>query len=413
MVERDPLVVVHAPIPPRGWGGVQQAAMGLIWGLSQLDAISVAVDAGADAAWLDGVSGPNVRVHTTPLARHRQLSALFRTATLAPITGRLRRLRPIRPRTENVRHRHPEAALVHFATQAAYLTDLPSIYQPWDLAHEHYPMFFTRHERRRRSLLYRRYAERATLVVVASAWTRQDVIDRLGLPTQKTRVVPAASMIDFVPPVTPSHRRDAARRLGLPETYIYYPAEAYPHKNHARLFEALAMLNTAGLLIPLVLSGFNDDSGSMLRSEAHLHGVEGQIRFLGYIDQADVRIVLEQATFLVFPSLFEGLGLPVVEAITCGRPVALSDVCGLPDLAGVAGIAFDPVDANSIAETIRDLWIDDDLRARLSAAAQTEARRFSWLETARSYRALYREVLRLPVTKQDQLLIARSMGGAH
>src|SRR5439155_3517680 len=163
------------------------------------------------------------------------------------------------------------------------------------------------------------------------------------------------------------------RAPGLPDRYIVYPAQTWPHKNHLRLIEALADLRQRGTTIPLVSTGRATEHMGAIRRRVDELGLGSQVRFLGYLAPAEFDAVLARATALVFPSLFEGWGLPVVEAFALGIPVACSNAAALPEVARSAALLFDPHNTEAIARSVLRVWQDEALRDELRRRGKARA----------------------------------------
>ena len=303
------------------------------------------------------------------------------------------------------------AEVLHFTFQGAFITEVPSLYQPWDLQHVHLPEFFTTDELRWRDAAYRRFSERAETVVVASRWGKEDVVRHLGVASTKVAIVEVPSVIDAYPTPGTDTLELIRRKFDLPPRFVYYPAQTWRHKNHLRLIEAVALLRDRdGIDIDLVCSGTQNEHFPACQAAVRRLRLEGRIRFLGFVEPAEIQALYRLARCLVFPSLFEGWGMPVVEAFFVGLPVACSNVTSLPDLVGDAALVFDPLDVEAIAAAISRLWQDDDLGVLLARRGRDTVARLDWPRTARTYRAHYRAAARRPLTTEDRLLLAHSFG---
>ena len=135
-------------------------------------------------------------------------------------------------------------------------------------------------------------------------------------------------------------------------------------------------------------------------------GLAGQVAFTGFLGPSELKAVYRMARLVVFPSRFEGFGMPVVEAFRLGVPVACSNATSLPEVAGDAALLFDPGDPDAVAAAIRRLWTDEALRAELVGRGRERVRQFSWDEVARRCRALYRMVGLRPLDEADRALLA-------
>jgi glycosyltransferase involved in cell wall biosynthesis len=299
-----------------------------------------------------------------------------------------------------------KADVVHFAYQAGFLTAIPSIYQPHDLQHLHLPEFFTAEQIARREATYRAYCEQARLVVTPSGWVKQDVVDQYGLDPRRIAVVNEPPVIDAYPEPTAAEIEAISRRLELPDRFVFYPAQTWPHKNHARLFEALRTLRDEGVTVPLVCTGLVNASGAGLQELAVELGIGDEVKFLGYIAPVELKAVYAQAAALVFPSLYEGWGLPVVEAFSAGLPVACSNVTSLPELVDGAALLFDPLDPQAIAVAIRRIWENEALADDLARRGRAIAAKYDWQRTALIMRSHYRQVAGVALSDEDRALVS-------
>ena len=298
------------------------------------------------------------------------------------------------------------ADLVHFTFQDAFETEIPSIYQPHDLQHLHLPELFSGWERARREVIYRTHCERAALVVAMTSWGRRDFMEHYELAPVKVAVVPGGSVLREYPAPTAADLDRLRSRLSPPESFLLYPAQTWPHKNHERLLEALAMIrDESGLTIPLVCPGKQTRHYGRIRELIDRLGLAETTSFPGFVSSLELRGLYELGTALVFPSRFEGWGLPVCEAFDAGLPVASSTATGLPDVVGDAGLLFDPDDVTEIASQLHRLWIDDELRADLRERGRKRAPKFSFDHTARLFRAHYRQIANRALSEEDRGLL--------
>ena len=300
------------------------------------------------------------------------------------------------------------ADVMHFTFQKAFRTSVPSLYQPWDLQHLHLPAFFTAGQWEARESTYRAACEQARLVIAPSAWVKRDLVDQYDLAPDRIAVVNVPPVVTAYTDPSPQDIQAIVGRLGLPERFIYYPAQDWPHKNHIRLFEALAQLRADGVTVPLVCTGHFGQRRDELEQVARDLGLADEVMFLGYLQPTDIKILYHRARALVFPSLYEGWGLPIVEAFSSGLPVACSDVTSLPELVGDAALVFDPYDPAAIATAIRRLWTDDELAAGLARRGREAAGRFDWRQTALIMRAHYRRVAGSTLSDEDRSLAGQT-----
>ena len=406
---RSPLVIgIDARLRSGEAGGVEQFIIGLAAGLSRLAARDqfLFLCLPGEAGWLAPyVSGPCRIVFSTEERGNASLSSVSLRRRLAATFPWLRAARRRLRRRLDGDHPKPSrlsrtledagAQAIHFPHQSAFVTDLPSIYQPWDLQHVHLPQFFSRDDFESREETYRRACDRADRIVVASEWAKRDLSGQYGLPPDKISVIPVPPPIAAYRDLTDDQAMEIRARLNLPEQFAFYPAQTWRHKNHIRLLEALALVRDRdGIEIPLVCSGrHNEQYPAIARVAANLR-LQGQIRFLGYVPQEEVQVLYRSASFLLFPSMFEGWGLPIVEAMISELPVACAKVTSVPELVGDAALLFDPSDVEAIAAAALKMWTDPALRSRLANRGKHRVRDLDWHRTAREFRDLYKEVAR-------------------
>ena len=281
-------------------------------------------------------------------------------------SGRLAAMGVAAVRPGTLRRRLERSDVVHYPlTVPVPPARRPTVLTLLDVQHHDLPQLFSRGERLFRRLAYDRAARRAAQVIVISDWVRERVIERLGLDPERVHAIHLAVDHERFTP------DDATRR----EPFLYYPARPWPHKNHARLFEAFALLRQERPELRLVLTGAGHDVGRLPE------GVEARDAPLA------ARIDLyRRAQALVFPSFYEGFGLPPLEAMACGCPVAVSDAGSLPEVVGDAAVRFDPHDPEAIAAGVREAVARAD---ELSALGFARAARFTWDATARAHDRVY------------------------
>ena len=297
--------------------------------------------------------------------------------------------------------------VIHLPIQDGFTTSVPSLYQPHDLLHLHLPELFSKWEWRRRETVYRTHSARAETVIAMTSWGKRDLVERYELPPEKVAVVPWGSVLWEYPEPSESDLREIRDRLALPGAFALYPAQTWPHKNHERLLEALALLRDHdGIRVSLVCPGRQNNHFRQIRRRVAELDLEEQALFPGFVSPLELRALYELALSLVFPSRFEGWGLPICEAFSAGVPVASSNATSLPDLVGNAGLLFDPDDTEQIADAVRRLWTDEGLRADLAQRGRERGKLFDFDRTARLLRAHYRRVGRQPLSEEDRILLA-------
>ena len=250
-----------------------------------------------------------------------------------------------------------------------------------DLQHEYHPEFFSSQVLEERKKVFGESILRADYLVAVSDYTRNTVIERLKIdPDRIVTVYEAADPIFHPENRTTGNKARVLRKYNLPENgYLFFPARTWPHKNHKGAFEALHMLNREyGQDLLLVCTGGQGEAHSDLLKFRNELGIEDKIIFLGYCPVTDIVGLYEGAAALVYPSFFEGFGIPLLEAMWCDCPIVCSNLTSLPEIAGDAGLQIDPRNPWEIAESVNCLLSDASLRTNLVKRGREQARRFSW-----------------------------------
>jgi glycosyltransferase involved in cell wall biosynthesis len=400
-------ICIDARLGAGQFGGVEQVVIGLAAALSRLDDGDeeyLFLTHPRHDDWIRGyLHGPCRVLHSSRSYLNRRSRAVTR-ALLERLPGVGVRF-AVRPSDGTVERKGVE--VMHFPFQDAFTTEVPSIYQPHDLQHLHLPHLFSDWERTRREAIYRTHCERAALVVAMTSWGRRDFVQSYDLPPEKVSVVPGGSVLREYPAPTDADLDRLRSRLSLPEAFLLYPAQTWPHKNHQRLLEAIGRLrDESGTAIPLVCPGKQTREYRSIRDLVSGLGLTETTSFPGFVSSLELRGLYELGTALVFPSRFEGWGLPVCEAFDAGLPVASSSATGLPDVVGDAGLLFDPDDVPEMARQLQRLWTDGDLRADLRERGRKRAARFSFDHTAKLFRAHYRQIGGRALSEEDRILLA-------
>jgi len=249
-----------------------------------------------------------------------------------------------------------------------------------DIQHEYLPQFFSGEALEERGRLYTDSARRADHICAISEFTRQTLIDKLGIPPENVTTVLLAADERFSATPDPSLDARVLDSNGLEHgKYLFFPAHTWHHKNHQTAVEALRILRDRdGMTPPLVCTGAAREAQPLIEAQAARLGLTGQVRFLGYRPRDEVPALYRGAACLLFPSLFEGFGMPVLEAMASGCPVICSNSTSLPEIAGDAARLIDPHDAEALASEVRHVLTDADLRSELIARGLDRAASFSW-----------------------------------
>lgn len=292
----------------------------------------------------------------------------FFTRNFLTIPSRLDRIRP---------------ALYHGVYWSRYWDAQPKILTVHDISFVTRPEGYRAHERFVYRNLIRRATERARHILTVSEYSKNEIIEHWKIPAERITVTHLAVAQHFKPSSN-GGRPDA-------EPYILYVGNLHPRKNLVRLLKALVQLNrdstmTARLKIVGQKAWLYNDIFATLRH----HGLEKCVDFTGYVTDEELVRLYQSATVTVYPSVYEGFGLPVLEAMACGSPVIASGTTSIPEVAGNAGILIDPTSVEEIATAIRRVLSDPTLQSSMRSAGIAQAAKFSWERMARETAAAYR-----------------------
>jgi glycosyltransferase involved in cell wall biosynthesis len=230
---------------------------------------------------------------------------------------------------------------------------------------------------------------RARAVIAISDFTRDEVVRLLHIPAERIHVTYPGVDGSFRP-YPPDQVAAFRRQRGLPERYILYVGNLEPRKNLPRLVEAYAQLSY--LEIPLVLAGARGWGYAELFQRVEELDLAGQVLFPGFVPPEELPLWYNGAIALVFPSIYEGFGLPPLEAMACGTPVLTSNASSLPEVVGEAGLQVPPNDVEALAAALQRLVQNAELRADLRQRGWERARHFTWERMAQETAALYQRV---------------------
>lgn len=414
-------IAIDAQLLPTGhWGGVEQFVLGLVHALGKLedgDEEYVIVGHWEGADWLTPYLGRNQRLiqapRPGPLAPAKQWFGPLRQ----PAGKLLRRVRYLTRHAAgslaggglepNQFYESLGVALVHFPFQIFSYTRAPIVYNPHDLQHLHYPQFFSREDVFARETSYPLACRIARAVATDSQWVKDDVARQYGIAREKIFAIPMGPPTELYGSLTGDFMANMRTKFHLPETFAFYPAQTWQHKNHLRLAEAIALLRDRdGIALNVICSGMQNEFFGIIERRVRELQLEAQLRFIGFIEPTELRALYHLAGFVIHPSLFEGGGLPILEAFREGTPVTCAKTTSLPEYAGDAALYFDPASPESIANAAKRMVTDSALRADLCARGAARARLFTWERTATMYRALYRKVAGQRLSDQDDALLA-------
>ncbi len=278
--------------------------------------------------------------------------------------------------------RHKIDILFSAGMTAPLVCPVPSVLAIFDLLHVLQPQNFPPAYLLFLKILICLSAKSADGIVTISRKVRDDILKFYRVPSLKIAVTYLAVDRNAFFPREVKEVEAVRKKYGLPERFILYAAASLPHKNHARLFEALRILKERGYRTGLVLTGARDKGHDAIAEMIEKTGLQTDVVFTGWLPFEDIAPIYCASDALVFPSLNEGFGMPVIEAMACGVPVVCSNIEPLPEVAGDAAYFFDPHDPVSIAGGISTVISNRDLRRDLIEKGFRRAAEFTWESTA-------------------------------
>jgi len=259
---------------------------------------------------------------------------------------------------------------------------LPSVVMLNDIQEKYYPEFFTEQDLWNRKYHYDSSTKAADQVITVSEFSRDSIAHHHHISKKKIHVAYLAPDKDFFqPPISEDNLK-----LNLPDRFIFYPANRWFHKNHENLLKALLTLKkNYDLIVDCVLTGFDYEGNFPLAEKIKEYGLEDQVTVAGYVKKEELIYIYNRAEMLCFPSLFEGFGMPLVEAMAAGCPVICSNTACIPEITGDAALHFNPEDPEDIANTIQKVWFNKELQKTLIDKGRERAKRFSVKNLAKDH----------------------------
>ena len=265
---------------------------------------------------------------------------------------------------------------------------LPTVVTLVDIQEVFYPDFFTLHNLLARDYHYKGSTGMADRVITISDFSKQTILEHHRVGDEKVKVAYLCADERFY------RAKEIARRPDqpLPKSFVFYPANHWMHKNHDVLLRALQWLRCEKqITVHAVFTGFDQDTGYRVADEAREYGIEDQVVLLGYVSREELAYLYVHAQALVFPSLFEGFGIPLVEAMAAGCPVLAADATSLPEVGADSVLYFPPSSAEDLGEAIMQLVGDETLRRKLIDSGHLRAKVFSATQLADDHLDIFSE----------------------
>jgi glycosyltransferase involved in cell wall biosynthesis len=266
---------------------------------------------------------------------------------------------------------------------------VPTVVTLVDIQEVIYPEYFTAQDLFNRHFHYKGSTKMADRIITISEFSRQTIVTHHKISPHKIGAIHLCADDLFYQESEEIYPSNTPLSNG---EYIFYPANFWQHKNHDRLLKALKWLKTEkGLHVNAVFTGHEVANGFPIAAKIKEYGIEDQVNYLGYLPVEQIVQLYSKAKFMVFPSLYEGFGMPLIEAMAAGCPVAASNLTSLPEIGGNAADYFDPFSIESIGRIIEKLWMDSSHRNQLIKRGYKRAQNFSASKLADSHKRIFQE----------------------
>jgi glycosyltransferase involved in cell wall biosynthesis len=325
-------------------------------------------------------------------------------------TPAARQVVPSRIRTRNIsanpflrlgaqlarRVRQDQPDLLHVQYTAPINCRVPVVVSVHDVSFLEHPEYFPRVRARQLQWTVRRTVDLAARILTGTEFSRKSILKVYGdLDEDKVVVVPNAAASEFRPISRDAAAAAVMQRFSIARPFILAVGDLQPRKNHIGLIQAFARLVRAypQLKHDLVMAGKPTWFAARIHEAARESGVSDRIQFCGFVSDADLLQLYNACELFVFPSFYEGFGLPALEAMACGRAVVCSNTTALPEVVDGAAIVFDPYAVDQIVRALADLLLDSELRARMERLGLQRAAHFSWQKTAQRTLDVFQQVV--------------------
>ena len=291
--------------------------------------------------------------------------------------------------------RRDQPDLLHVQYTAPLFTRVPVVVTVHDISFLTHPWYFTRSRSAQLRSTVRRTVMMAARILTPSEFSKRAIIDAYGLDEERVHVVPNGVSSSFRPVAREVAARRVQARFGINAPFVLTVGDLQPRKNHVGLFRAFEELLREHPSLPhhLVVTGKRTWHGHRVHQAAAASPVAGRIHFTDFVDDTDLVQLYSACDLFVFPSLYEGFGLPILEAMACGRAVACSDTSAMPEVADSAALLFDPSSTSQMTRAMRDILVDPALRLRMERLGGQRAAQFSWQNTATQTLQTYYDVV--------------------
>ncbi len=293
-----------------------------------------------------------------------------------------------------IRLRNDKPDLLHVQYTSPLVCSVPLVVSVHDVSYLEHPQYFTRFRSRQLRYTVKRTVEAAARILTPSEFSRKAILRHYNLDERKVIVVPNAVSSSFRPVERESAAALVEERFGIRGPFVLTVGDLQPRKNHLGLLHAFEETLRQHPHLPhrLVFVGKETWYSKELHRAVMRSNVAGRVHFTGFVEDSDLLQFYGACDLFVFPSFYEGFGLPILEAMACGRAVACSSATAMPEVANAAGILFDPYSIPEMARAIGDVLLDDEMRARLERLGTHRAASFTWERAAQRTLDVYYDV---------------------
>jgi glycosyltransferase involved in cell wall biosynthesis len=299
--------------------------------------------------------------------------------------------------------------LIHVQYTAPLINPTPVVATVHDVSFIEHPEYFTAIRRAQLRLNVARTVKLASRIITVSEFSRDAIMRAYSVSPDKIRVIPNAASSEFRVISRGRATQAIGERFGIEAPFIFSVGDLQPRKNHVGLINAFSAMAAAHPELDhhLVIAGQDTWFTPRVHAAAQASGLADRIHFTGFVSDAELLQLYNACDCFVFPSFYEGFGLPILEAMACGCAVTCSSTSAMPEVAEGAGLLFDPRNPTSIARAIADVLLDSELRQRIQSRGLQRAAHFNWRKSASATLDVYREVAAatVPVTDSNSVAV--------
>ncbi len=289
--------------------------------------------------------------------------------------------------------RQSAADVLHVTYVAPFFIRCPLVVSVHDISFKRFPEFFSPRDRLLFATLLPMSLRRANAVLTISKHAKAEILESWPFLKGRVHVIPLAAASIFRPVIIDKLAESILEKHGITSQFILAVGNLQPRKNIGRLIQAFSHVHQSFKNYKLVIVGKDHWQSSTLYTLVENLGLVHSVIFTGYVPADELAFLYNAAQLFVYPSLYEGFGLPILEAMACGTPVISSNTSSMPEVTGSAALMVDPTNIEEITQAIFQVLSDSDLRQRLSELGLLQAQCFSWQRTARETLVIYKSVV--------------------